>query len=138
VIRRSFWKNAKPFRQVQQKRNNYVFASAQGVRQRLSERQHGDQILNSTSAGASTTDVYIQRELGNQNFVFEDPDYQVTGVLPAHGAPEVTLGDIDLEKGDAFPGEITRKDSGFPRTGDKSDASKSAGSGDKRSSISRQ
>ncbi|KAF3050611.1 hypothetical protein E8E11_010081 [Didymella keratinophila] len=87
---KSFWTNAKPVQQVQQKRNNYVFASAQRVRQRLSGRQYGNQILNSTSAGASTIDVYIQREFDDRQFVFEDPVYQMTSVLPPHGAPEIS------------------------------------------------
>jgi len=138
VFRKSFWTNAKPVQQAQQERNNYVFVSAQRVRQRLSGRRHGNQILNSTSAGASTIDAYVQRELGDQEFVFEDPDYQTTSVLPPHGAPEVTLGDIDLQKGNALPVEIIRKDSAFPRMGDESDAGDSAGSGDTRSSQSRQ
>lgn len=115
-----------------------MFPSAQRVRQRLSGRRPGNQILNSTSAGASTIDVYIQRELGDQEFVFEDPDYQMTSVITPHAAPAVTLGDIDLEKGNAFPVEITRKDSAFPRIQDESDAGESAGSGDTRSSNSRQ
>lgn len=134
MFRKSFWTNAKPVQHVQQKRNDY---SARRIRQRLSGRRHGNQILNSTSAGASTIDGYIQRELGDQESVFEDPDYQMTSVLPPHGAPEVTLGDIDLEKGKAFPAEITRKDSAFPRMGDESDEGESAGSGDTRSSNSR-
>ena len=138
MFRKSFWIGAKPAQQVQQKRNNYVFAPAQRIRQRLSGRRHGNQILNSTSAGASTIDVYIQRELGDQEFVFEDPDYQMTSVVPPHGAPEVTMANIDLEKGNAFPVQITRKDSALPRIGDESDAGESGGSGDTRSSNSRQ
>lgn len=94
-------------------------------------------MLNSTSAGASTIDVYIQRELGDQEFVFEDPDFQMIGVLPPHGAPEVALGDIDLEKGNAFSVEVARKDSAFLRKGDAINAGDSAGSGDTRSSQSR-
>jgi hypothetical protein len=137
VFRKSFWTGAKPVQQVQQKRNNYVFASAQRVRQRLSGRRHGNQILNSTSAGASTIDVYNQCELGDQEYVFEDPDYQMTSVMPPNGAPEVMLGDMDLEKGNAFPVQITRKDSAFPRAGDESDAGDSAASGGTRSSNSR-
>jgi hypothetical protein len=69
--------------------------------------------------------------------VFEDPDYQMTSVMPPNGAPEGMLGDVDLEKGNAFPVQITRKDSAFPRAGDESDAGDSAASGGTRSSNSR-
>ena len=61
----------------------------------------------------------------------------MTGVVPPHGAAEVTLGDIDLEKGKVFPVEMTRKDSAFPIVGDEIDEGGSAGSGDTRSSQSR-
>lgn len=117
-------------------RNNYILASSQRVHQHLSWRRHGNRILNSTSAGASTINVYIQRELGDQEFVFEDPDYRMTSAIPPHAAPEVTLSDIDLEKGNAFPVKITRNDSAFPRMEEESGAGESAGSGDTRSSNS--
>ena len=94
-------------------------------------------MLNSTSAGPSTIDIYIQREFGDQDFVFEDPDHQMTGVLPPHGAPDVALGNIDLEKGNTFSVEITRKDSAFPRIEDGIAVGDGAGSGETRSSQSR-
>jgi hypothetical protein len=90
------------------------------VRQRLHRSQNRDQVLNSTSAGASIVDVYIQRELGDEEFVFEDPDYQAMSDLPHHD--EVRQGgDVDLEKGRTSKTGITRTDSGFPRMGSESE-----------------
>lgn len=138
MFRKSFWTSKKRTQQVQQKRNNFVFASAQHARQRISRVRHGhgNQVLNSTSAGASTVDVYIQREMGDEEFVFEDPDYQMTANAPPHAAP---TGDMDLEKGNGFRTEIVRSDSAFPVVieDDDEDGGRSAGSGDTRSSQSR-
>lgn len=85
----------------------------------------------------STIDVYIQRELGDEQFVFEDPDYQITGGLPHHDAQELAMRNVDLEKGGAYTEEITRKDSTFPILDDENDEVGRAGSGDTRSSQSR-
>ena len=136
MFRKSFWFNEK-VPQIQQKRNNYMFASARRVRQRFSRPQNRNQVLNSTSAGVSTIDVYIQRELGDEQFVFEDPDYQMTSNPPPHTSLQITAGEVDLEKGGAFKTEITWTDIGFPRAVGGSEAGGSAGSGDTRSSGSR-
>jgi len=135
---KSFWTSKKPTPEVQQKRRNYVFPSAQRVRQHFNRSRPGDQVLNSTSAGASTIDSYIQRELGEQEFVFEDPDYQMTSQIPPPDAPDCVTGEIDLEKGGAFPTHITRKDSAMPRLeSGRGSRGGSASSGDTRSSQSR-
>jgi hypothetical protein len=138
VLRRSFWTPKKPTQEVQQRRHNYVFASAQRVRQHFHISRRGEQVLNSTSAGASTIDSYIQRELGEQEFVFEDPDYQITSQIPPPAASDCVAGEIDLEKGGAFPTHIARKDSAMPRLEDGRESRVgSVSSGDTRSSQSR-
>lgn len=65
------------------------------------------------SAGASIIDVYIQRELGDDEFVCEDQDYQMTGILPPYGTPEAILGKIDLEKGGAFASRLLGRTARF-------------------------
>ncbi|KAF2623090.1 hypothetical protein BU25DRAFT_462242 [Macroventuria anomochaeta] len=137
MFRKSFWISRKPAQQVQQKRNNYMFASAQRARQRLSRVRNGNQVLNSTSAGPSTIDIYIQLELSDAGFVFEDPDYQMTSNLPPHAAPRITSGDMDLEKGGAFTTEIMRQDSSFPRVADESDEGDAGRSGSRPSQSNR-
>ena len=135
MFRRSFWTTKKPTPEVQQRRHNYLFPSAQRVRQHFNRSRPGDQVLNSTSAGASTIDSYIHRELGEQEFVFEDPDYQMTSPPVV---PDCVAGEIDLEKGGAFPTHIARKDSAMPRLDDgRGSRGGSASSGDTRSSQSR-
>ncbi|KAF1930457.1 uncharacterized protein M421DRAFT_418776 [Didymella exigua CBS 183.55] len=139
---KSFWTNTKSMQQVRQTRNNYMFASAQRARHRLSGRRFGNQILNSTSNRTSTIDVYIQRELGDAEIVFDDPDNQMTSVSPARSTLEVTQGDIDLEKSGAFSTEMPRKDSAFPSLPDAyvdaNDEGKSVSAEDKGPSQSRQ
>ncbi|KAG9199004.1 hypothetical protein G6514_009189 [Epicoccum nigrum] len=138
MFRRSFWTTRSPTPEVQQRRHNYVFPSAQRVRQHFNRSRPGDQALNSTSAGASTIDSYIQRELGEQEFVFEDPDYQMSSHIPPPTAPDFVVGAIDLEKGEMFPTHIARKDSAMPRLEDRRGSrGGSASSGDTRSSQSR-
>lgn len=66
--------------------------------------------MNSTSAGATTIDLYVQRELGDEELVFEDPDYQMTASLPPHSSQH-----IDLEKNVVYRTDIARTDSGYPR-----------------------
>lgn len=60
----------------------------------------------------TTIDAYIQRELGDEEYVREDPDYQMTSrpPLPLLGH---TSEDSDLEKGGASRSEITSTDCGF-------------------------
>lgn len=93
-------------------------------------------MLNSTSAGASTIDGYIQQELGDQELVFEDPDYQMISNVP-HATVGYTTGDIDLEKGGAFPTQMSRKDSALPRLEGGCERAGSSSSGNTCSSHSR-
>ena len=140
MFRRSFWTTKKrPTLEAQQRRHNYLFPSAQRVRQHLHISRRGEQVLNSTSAGASTIDSYIQRELGEQEFVFEDPDYQMSSHVPPPAASDGVVGEMDLEKGGAFPTNLARKDSAMPRVEDRRGSSRggSMRSGDTRSSESR-
>ncbi|KAF2993034.1 hypothetical protein E8E13_000226 [Curvularia kusanoi] len=138
MFRYSFWTSKKATQEVQQRRrNNYVFASAQRVRQHFNRSRRGDHVLNSTSAGASTLDSYIQRELGEEDFVYEDPDYQMTSIAEPPPAPGFAMGDADLEKGGAFYTEIARKDSALPRLDNGYGGAGTASSGDTRSSQSR-
>jgi hypothetical protein len=81
--------------------------------------------------------MYIRRALGGEELVFEDPDYQMLATPPLHATPQITAGDVDLEKGGAFKTAITRADSRFPRVAAAREADGSAGSGDTRSSCSR-
>jgi hypothetical protein len=76
--------------------------------------------------------MYIQQELGDQEFVFEDPDYQMTSDPIQSAVLQSTAGEINIETGGAFQAEIMRTDSGFPKIG--SHVGSSAGSDDRRSS----
>lgn len=136
MFRKSFWTSRKPV-QAQQKPKKYVFASVQRTHQRFGRAQNRNLALNSTSAGASTINVYIQRELGDEEFVFEDPDYQMTNGQPSNPIPEVVLENIDVEKGNMVQNEITRMDSGFPRAEDISDRGGDTSCGGSQSSQSR-
>ncbi|KAH6639127.1 hypothetical protein C7974DRAFT_387910 [Boeremia exigua] len=114
MFRRSFWSINKPGPEVQQRHSRYMFNSARRARMRLSRAHRGNQALNSTSAGASTLENYVQRELGDHESVFEDPDYQMVTNMPYHATEQVTPADIDLEKGNAIKSTTVRKDSAFP------------------------
>lgn len=93
----------------------------QQVRQHFGRARNRNQALNSTSAGASTINDYVQQELGEEELVFEDPDYQMTNGQPSDAMPDAVLENIDVEKGNVVQNEITRMDSGFPRVFDISD-----------------
>ncbi|KAJ4982897.1 hypothetical protein SVAN01_11599 [Stagonosporopsis vannaccii] len=111
MFRRSFWTSKKRTQQAQQKRNTFLLVSARHARQRIHKLRHANQILNSTSAGPSTIDVYVQRERGDEDFVFEDPDYHVATNMWPCGAPGVGRGDVDLEKANAVRTEVVSGES---------------------------
>lgn len=62
----------------------------------------------------------------------------MTSQIPPPDAPDCVVGEIDLEKGGAFPTHISRKDSAMPRLeSERESRVGSASSGDTRSSQSR-
>lgn len=104
-----------------------MFLSVQRVRQRLSRAEHGNQVLNSTSAGPSTIDVYVQQETAGEDCVIEDPDFQVVADVQVRTGADTCGGNSDLEKGVAFPTQIGRKDSAMPNSGDQRSRNESSG-----------
>ncbi|KAF2124348.1 hypothetical protein P153DRAFT_390382 [Dothidotthia symphoricarpi CBS 119687] len=88
LFRRSFWGKPDPAGHAHRHANNYLFPTIQHARRRGSRYRIHDDVLNSTSAGASTVDNFNYDEHGRQEeYVFEDPDYRVPN--PLHTAQNV-------------------------------------------------
>lgn len=88
-----------------QKCNNYILASAQQALQRFDRSQNHHQALEPPSAGASTTDVYIQLDLFDEKVIIEDSVYQMD-TQPPHDVSWRGPRIVDLERGGAYKSEV--------------------------------